>query len=94
MFGASNALISLIDLAVLVLQIWAVIDCVVRPTQAFVAAGKLTKPVWLAITIVALLIGLPTLPFQLFGIVATVASIVYLVDVRPAVREIQGGPRW
>ena len=36
-----------------------------------------------------------TLPFSIFGIVATVASIVYLVDVRPAVKEIQGGgSRW
>jgi hypothetical protein len=95
-FGASNALIWLVDTAVLVLQVWAAVDCVIRPTQTFVAAGKLTKPAWLAITIVALVVGLPTLPFSLFGIVATVASIVYLVDVRPAVKEIQGGggSRW
>lgn len=95
MFDASNALIWAIDIAVLVLQVWAVLDCVTRPTEAFVAAGKLTKPAWLAITVVGLLLGLITLPFQLFGIVATVASIVYLVDVRPAVREVQGGgSRW
>lgn len=95
MFGASNALIWVIDVAVLVLQVWAVLDCVTRPTEAFVAAGKLTKPAWLAITVVALLLGLITLPFQLFGIVATVASIVYVVDVRPAVKEVQGGgSRW
>jgi hypothetical protein len=94
-FGASNALIWVIDVAVLVLQVWAVLDCVTRPTEAFVAAGKLTKPAWLAITVVALLLGLITLPFQLFGIVATVASIVYVVDVRPAVKEVQGGgSRW
>lgn len=95
MFGASNALIWVIDVAVLVLQVWAALDCVTRPPEAFVAAGKLTKPAWLAITVVALLLGLITLPLQLFGIVATVASIVYLVDVRPAIREVQGGgSRW
>jgi hypothetical protein len=94
-FGASNALIWLVDTAVLVLQVWAAVDCVIRPAEAFIAAGKLTKPAWLAITVVALVLGLVTLPFSIFGIVATVASIVYLVDVRPAVKEVQGGgSRW
>ena len=95
MFGLNNALLSLVSLAVLVLQGWALIDCVIRPTKAFEAAGKLTKPAWLAITAVALGAGLLFGPLGIFGLAAIVASIVYLVDVRPAVREVQGGgPRW
>ena len=94
-FGVSNALVGLIGIVVVAFQAWAVVDCVRRPTQAFVAAGKLTKPAWLAITAIALVIGLLTGPLGILGLAATVASIVYLVDVRPAVKEIQGGGnRW
>ena len=95
MFGLSNALLTAISLAVLVLHAWALVDSVTRPANAFEAAGKLTKPAWLAITGIALALGLLFSPIGLFGLAATVASIVYLVDVRPAVKEIQGGGnRW
>jgi hypothetical protein len=94
-FGVSNALLSLISLAVVIMQAWALVDCVMRPTQAFPAAGKLTKPAWLAISGIALLIGVVFGPLHFLGLGATVASIVYLVDVRPAVRAVQGGGnRW
>ena len=95
MFGLSNALLSAISVAVLVLHAWALVDCVTRPANAFEAAGKLTKPAWLAITGIALALGLLFNPLGLFGLAAIIASIVYLVDVRPAVKEIQGGGnRW
>ncbi|HSV65456.1 MAG TPA: DUF2516 family protein [Mycobacteriales bacterium] len=79
----------------LVVQGWAAVDAAIRPTPTYVAAGKLTKPAWLAITIAALVLGLVTQDLlSLFRIAALVASIVYLVDVRPALREVQGGNRW
>lgn len=86
----------MIRLACLGTAAWALIDCVTRPTQAFVAAGKLTKPVWLAITAGALLLLWAFGPFGLLGLglASIVAAIVYLVDVRPALREAQGGGRW
>ena len=94
-FGLNNALLSLLSLAIVVVQGWALVDCVLRPAKAFEAAGKLTKPAWLAITAIALGVGLLFGPLGIFGLAATVASIVYLVDVRPAVRQIQGGgERW
>ena len=49
-FGLNNALLSLLSLAIVVVQGWALVDCVMRPAKAFEAAGKLTKPAWLAIT--------------------------------------------
>ena len=53
------------------------------PSSAF---GKLTKPAWLAITAVsAVLQFLSSDPIGLLSVVGTVASIVYLVDVKPAV---------
>jgi hypothetical protein len=90
----SNGLFGLIELACLVVAVWALVDCARRATPAFPAAGKLTKPAWLAITGGAVLVQYLFAALTLFGIAAIVASIVYLVDVRPAVREVQGGGRW
>ena len=74
-------------LMMLAFAVWALVDAVIRPAAAFPAAGKLTKPAWVAI--LALCVGLCLLrvPFLgLFGGLIAVAVIVYLVDVRPAVR--------
>ena len=93
--GLSNGLLTILSLAVLVLQGWALIDCVTRPANAFPAAGKLTKPAWLAITAIALVVGMLFGPLGILGLAGIVGSIVYMVDVRPAIREIQGGGnRW
>jgi len=90
----SNNLINVVLLACLVTAAWALIDCVTRKPQAFPAAGKLTKPAWLAITAGALALLWLFGPLSIFGIASIVASIVYLVDVRPAVREVSGPGRW
>jgi len=85
-----EGIFAIVGIALLVLQLWAFIDCLIRPGPLFPAAGKLTKPAWAAITGVALLLGRGG-PLGLLAIVGLTASIVYLVDVRPAVRELQGG---
>jgi hypothetical protein len=83
-----------IHYAALALGAWALIDCVTRPTGAFPAASKLTKPAWLAITAVGTFVLFRFDVLGFLGIIAIVAVIVYLVDVRPAVREVSGGGRW
>jgi hypothetical protein len=91
----ANALVALLNLGLLVLTAWALIDAATRPAAAFVAAGKQTKPIWLAILGVALLLVLAgTGIFGIFGLVVAVAAIVYLVDVRPAVRGARPGGPW
>ena len=86
----STLLMQIVQLAVLGLQLFAVVDALFRPGPAFVAAGKLTKPAWVAILVVSILAsGLP-----LIGLFAVVAAIVYLVDVRPAVRGLRPGGPW
>lgn len=87
LFTPLNMLLGLLNLALLVLVAWALIDAAIRPAAAFVAAGKQTKVIWLAILGVGLLVtlaGSGLLGF--FGFIVAVAAIVYLVDVRPAVR--------
>lgn len=90
--------------------VWAFAHAVRSRTDAFPAAEKLTKPAWLAITgvglVVLVLTGAPTDPlgvfagesfrggpFTLFWIAGLIAELVYLVDVRPSLIEIQGGRR-
>ena len=81
-----------LGLAAFAVEAWAFIDAITRPAQAFVAAGKLTKPLWLIITGVAAVIGLAGAvygvgPTSILPVVACVAAAVYLADVRPKVRS-------
>lgn len=86
----SALLLSALGLGALGLKVWALIDSCVRPGPAFPAAGKLTKPAWIAILVASVVLGGTNL-MGLFGLIGTVAAITYLVDVRPAVRELRGG---
>ncbi len=83
-----------VELGPLALALWAFVDAVSRPTPLYAAADKLTKPAWAAITGGALALNWVVDTVSLFGLVAVVASIVYLVDVRPALREVQRGNPW
>ena len=81
--------------ATLALTLWAFVDSLVRPAAGYVAAGKLTKPAWAAITGLALLVILWQGPMTFLGLPAVIAAVVYLVDVRPAVRQLRrGGSSW
>ena len=76
------------------LTVWAFVDAVIRPAGGFVAAGKLTKPGWAAITALAAR-GHPLAgPMSFLGLPAIIAAVVYLVDVRPAVRGLRRGNSW
>lgn len=87
-------LLTLLWIGVLALQVWAVVDCVGRKAAAFPAANKLTKPTWLLLTALSLLIVLVFHVTFLLSFIAIIVSSVYLADVRPAVREISGPSRW
>ncbi len=78
----------------LALTVWAFVDALIRPAAGFVATGKLTKPGWLAITGLAALVVYFFEPMSFLGLPAIIAAIVYLVDVRPAVRGLPRGNSW
>ncbi|QXQ15635.1 DUF2516 family protein [Skermania piniformis] len=73
--------------------VFAVVHAARQRGDAFTAVDKLSKPIWLAILAASLLVLLVFGPVQLLGIIAVVAVIVYLVDVRPRVDEVQRGSR-
>ena len=94
MMAFEQLLLDLLGWGVLALALWALVDALVRPATAFVAAGKLTKPGWVAITALAALLLSWQGPMSLLGVPAVIAAIVYLVDVRPAVRALRRGNSW
>ena len=98
--GAYSALswfFEVLALAALIVEVWAFVDAIRRPSAAFVAANKRTKPIWLIITGVATAIGIGTAAssgFAAIGILSVAAFVpaaVYLTDGRPRVREFRGG---
>ena len=82
MLGPLHGIFLVVSLATLVVKAWALIDAAVRPPRAFVSEGKQTKPVWLAILVVAVLATY----VGFLSILGLIAALVYLLDVRPAVR--------
>jgi hypothetical protein len=88
----------LIQLALLVMAVFALIDAARRRADAFPAVDRQTKKVWLLILggSVAAQILFPAItgPLAIVGLAGVVATIVYLVDVRRRLIEITRGPRW
>ena len=89
--GFDGFVTELVYYGTLALGLWALVDAVIRPASAYVAAGKLSKPAWLGITGVAALLLFVLGPLSFLGLPAVVAAVVYLVDVRPAVRSLKPG---
>jgi Protein of unknown function (DUF2516) len=84
-------------LGAFVVEGWAFVDAIIRPTAAFPAAGKQTKPLWLVILGVAFVIGIAGAVgylslISIFPIVAFVVAAIYLADVRPKVRSTKARP--
>jgi hypothetical protein len=83
-------------IAAFIFEAYAFIDATRRPSQAFVAASKQTKPLWLIITGVATVIGLGTaatgsFPIGILAVAAFVAAAIYVTDVKPKVKDFRSG---
>lgn len=93
LIGSAQSLITLV-LGVLALgmEIFALVDAARHRPDAYVAAGKRTKTVWVAVTGLAVLIGFLFVfnVLSLLSILAVVGAAVYLTDVRPALRRVTG----
>jgi hypothetical protein len=92
--GTFFSVLRLLLLALLVFKVFAFVDAALRPAAAYEAAGKLTKVAWL------LFLGIAAVFDFFFGgvtsiltILGTVAAIVYVVDVRPAVRQLSSSSK-
>ncbi len=83
----------LISLALFLFALFAFVDAAFHREDAYRAADKNTKAFWLII------LGIAAVVMKLFSvlsflpIIGLVAVIVYMVDVRPAVRGVSGKGR-
>ena len=93
LLGGLFSLVQLATYVFVVFGLFGFIEVLTRRAEAFVAAGKLTKPAWAAILGVSMLLLYRYSFLSFFGPLAIVAIIVYFVDVRPAVRRVSGGSR-
>jgi len=89
--GLVSYVLLALQIAVLLTAVYAFVHAAIQRPDAYTAAEKLTKPVWLVIlgggVLLAFVLGV-------MGVaIAAVASGVYLVDVRPKILEIQGKSR-
>jgi 4-amino-4-deoxy-L-arabinose transferase-like glycosyltransferase len=84
-----------LQIAVLVTSVYAFVHAALQRPDAYTAADKMTKPVWLIILGVS--VALTSILGFVFGVlgmaIAACAAGVYLVDVRPKLLDIQGKSR-
>jgi hypothetical protein len=71
---------------------YALFDAFRVNQEAYSLANKLTKNLWLLILGIALAVNIVLLnPLNFLNLIGVVAAAVYLVDVRPAVKQVGGG---
>jgi Protein of unknown function (DUF2516) len=83
--------LAVLRIVVIATTAYAFVHAAMQRPDAYTAAEKLTKPVWLVILGVAAILGWW---LGVFGMaIAACAAGVYLVDVRPKLLDIQGKSR-
>ncbi|OKJ99848.1 MULTISPECIES: DUF2516 family protein [unclassified Streptomyces] len=82
----------LLNLAMLLIAVVALFIAATAREDAYRAADKQTKMFWLIILGVTVAVNL-LVPMLFLQIAGLVASIVFMVDVRPALQQVSGGGR-
>jgi Protein of unknown function (DUF2516) len=80
-----------LQVAVAMTALYSFVHAAMQRPDAYTAAGKMTKPVWLLI--LGASVPLTMLLNVLGAAIGACAAGVYLVDVRPKLLEIQGKSR-
>lgn len=83
----------LILIFAVVIEVTAFVHCLLQRPDAFRAVGSLSKGLWLALTGGSVFLSLLVVrsPTGIIGLIGIIAAAVYLLDVRPAIRNLSGG---
>ncbi|MFD4142576.1 DUF2516 family protein [Streptomyces sp. NBC_00390] len=82
----------ILDLVFVVSSVTALVMAAMAREDAYRAAGKQTKSFWLIILGVTVAVNL-FVSVLFLSIAGLIASIVFFVDVRPALQQVSGGGR-
>ncbi|WP_435745266.1 DUF2516 family protein [Nocardioides sp. SYSU DS0663] len=90
-FAVESYVMLLVFFVLLAVKIFAFVNSLLFPAEAYEAAGKLSKAAWCTILGLGLLLQLPFLGISilLLNLAFTVAAFVYLADVRPALTSLR-----
>src|SRR5258706_9878590 len=79
----------------LVIEIVAFVNCLTQRADAFPVVGKLSKNAWMAIlggsVLLTLLCTISSTGLSIFALAAITATAIYMLDVRPALRDATNG---
>ncbi len=78
-----------------VIELIAFVNCLTQRADAFPVVGSLTKQAWLAIlggaVLVTAICGIYTTSGAFLGFIGVTAAAIYMLDVRPALRDASNG---
>lgn len=80
-----------VSVVLLAVKAFAFVNAITFPGEAYTAGDKLTKPTWLVILglgVVVQVLLLYSSPINLLHLIFTIAAFVYLADVRPKLAEL------
>ncbi|MBB5117855.1 4-amino-4-deoxy-L-arabinose transferase-like glycosyltransferase [Streptomyces eurocidicus] len=86
-----NQVMSWVSVGLLAFALCAFVNAAVHREDAYRAADKQSKAFWLIILGVAAAVNLFMGVFGFLPILGLIATIVYVVDVRPALKHASGG---
>jgi hypothetical protein len=83
----------LLDVVCLIIELFAFVNCLTQRADAFQVVGRIPKGGWIAMTLGAVLVTLlfGSIQGSFIGLLAVVVAAVYLLDVRPALRDATDG---
>ncbi|WP_175410987.1 DUF2516 family protein [Streptomyces sp. TRM64462] len=87
-----NSLVGLLFIGMLVFAVVAFVFAAIAREDAYRAASKQSKQFWLIILGITVVVDL-LLPMLFLQIAGLIATIVFMVDVRPALQQVSGGGR-
>ena len=73
----------------LVIKIFAFVSALLHSNEAYLAADKLNKPTWCIILGIAVALQLLPINLMIVNLALTIAALVYLADVRPALAGLR-----
>jgi hypothetical protein len=85
---AESTIMLVVQLALLVVKLFAFVNSLLYPAEAYDAANKLTKPAWAIGLGLGLVVHLVIPDVFIANVAFTIAAFVYLADVRPALASL------